>query len=240
MAEIPYQGDGGPQTHHLIETYRQALNLYKADVFDECASVCRETIKTNPPIYYKCTFLTMLCVVTEHWLRAERYRLHAEALWKLLDNNKSNHHISWSSMNATRRELNHAYLWCKDGKPDDPVADAEGVEEYWEEWGGKILKEDFDTSAVGIAPPGMISGVSEDISGASMATQAGSDTTIIQGENSDVLDQPPYKILPPRYCHIRSQSDPAPSNIRWPFSLLDNKESLDPDNGEEAAPSNID
>jgi hypothetical protein len=172
MADIQYIGDRGPQTHHLIKTYRKALNLYKADVFDECASVCREINKTNPPIYWKCTFLIMLCVVTEHWFRAERYRLHAEALWKLLDNNQSNHHISWSSMNATRRELNHAYLWCKDGKPDDPVADAEGVEEYWEEWGGKISKEDFDTSAVSTAPPG-------------------SDTTITQGGTSDVLDQLP-------------------------------------------------
>jgi hypothetical protein len=191
MADIQYIGDRGPQTHHLIKTYRKALNLYKADVFGECASVCREIIKTNPPIYWKCTFLTMLCVVTEHWFRAERYRLHAEALWKLLDNNQSIHHISWSSMNSTRREPNHAYLWCEDGKPEELEADAVGVEEYWEEWGGKILKEDFDTSAVGIAPPGMISSVSEDISGAPIATQADSDTTITRGEPTDVLDQLP-------------------------------------------------
>ena len=91
MAEIMYIGDGGAVTQTCIQTYRKALNLYQADVFDECASVLREVIKTNPPIFWKCTFLTMLCVVTEHWLRAKRYRLHAEALWKLLDNNRAIH-----------------------------------------------------------------------------------------------------------------------------------------------------
>jgi hypothetical protein len=39
---------------------------------------------------------------------------------------------------------------------------------------------------------------------------------------------------------MRSQSDPAPSNIRWPFSPPDNKRSLDHDGAEKAAPSNID
>jgi hypothetical protein len=224
MAEIMYIGDGGAVTHGCIQTYRKALNLYQADVFDECASILRDVIKTNPPIFWKCTFLTMLCVVTEHWFRAERYRLHAEALWKLLDNNRAIHQITWIHMNQLRAELDDAYRWCSEGRPDDPEEDAKGVEEYWEEWGGKNEKEDFDTSKVGIGPAGTITR-SENTSGTSMTTQLGSDTIITQSGNPDIdsnLERPSQ--------HVRSKSDPTLHLGSWrsvPFS--DNKRSLDHD-----------
>lgn len=177
----------------------------------------------------------MLCVVTEHWFRAKRYRLHAEALWKLLDNNRAIHQITWIHMNQLRSELDDAYRWCSEGRPDDPEEDAKGVEEYWEEWGGKIEREDFDTSAVGIGPAGTITGgtttgVSEDKSGASTTTQPGSDTTITQSGKPDIDSN-----LERRSQHVRSKSDPAPHLGRWhsvPFS--DNKRSLDHDGPEEA------
>jgi hypothetical protein len=178
MADIPYVGDSStPNYLTYVRTWRKVLNLYRADVFDECASVLRDIIKTDPPIYWKCSYLAMLCATTEHWYRAERYRLHAEALWKLLDQNRSAHKLSYREMAELRRDLNDAFRWCWEGRPDDPEADAEGVEEYWEEWGGKDPKEDFDISDVGVAP---VDTISEITSGASMATLAGSNTTITQ------------------------------------------------------------
>jgi hypothetical protein len=246
MADIPYNGDiNDPNFFINIRTYRKALTFYHADAFDECASVLHDIIKTDPPIFWKCTFLTMLCIVTEHWFRAERYRLHAEALWKLLDDNREIHKATNSVMNGLRGELNDAYRWCCEGRPDDPEADAEGVAEYWEEWGGKDPNVDFDTSAVGTDPASTMSGASENASGASMATQAGSDRTITdtyqntgEGGTTDVLDKLLSQDPPPsKRGHVRSNSDPAPTNGVWrsiPFSQSDNKRSLDHDGAEEA------
>jgi hypothetical protein len=120
MADIRYHDDVHDPDFHNIRTCRKAFNLYHADVFDECASVLREIIKTDPPIFWKCTFLTMLCVVTEHWYRAERYRLHAEALWRLLDDNRAFHHITETQMNNLRAELTDTSRWCWEGQARRP------------------------------------------------------------------------------------------------------------------------
>lgn len=73
MDDIPYAGDvRDPNFCNNVRAYRNALSLYNADADDECAAVLRDIIRTNPPIFWKCTFLTMLCAVTEHWYRAER------------------------------------------------------------------------------------------------------------------------------------------------------------------------
>jgi hypothetical protein len=123
----------------------------------------------------------MLCVVTEHWYRAERYRLHAEALWKLLDENRAFHNITETQMNGLRAELTDAFRWCWEGRPDDPKADAEGVEEYWKEWGGKDSKVDFDTTAVGIGPHSItVPAVSESVEQPSQ-----NNNTVTQGPSSD-------------------------------------------------------
>jgi hypothetical protein len=132
------------------------------------------------------------------------------------------------------------------------------VEGYWEEWGGKDPKVDFDTIAVGIGPHGIgphgigphgigphgigphgigphgigphgitapvISSLSEALSGTSMNTRIGSDTTITQSGATNVdLNLPQSNA-----GHTRSKSDPTPSHV----GLTSNKRSLDDDEAE--------
>jgi hypothetical protein len=229
MADIQYSDDAHDPDFHNIRIYRKALSLYHTDVFDKCATVLREIIKTDPPIFWKCTFLTMLCVVTEHWHRAERYRLHAEALWKLLDESRAFYRITETRMNNLRAELTDTFRWCWEGRPDDPKADAEGAEDYWEEWGGKDPEVDFDTTAVGIGPDGItvprVSSLSEDLFGASIHSQVDSNATITLGEATNFgLDHSPSHT-----GHARSTSDPTPSYV----GLRCNKRSLDDDDDAE-------